>query len=205
MKRWIIIILAFITYLLLLLVPYVPLPMAFPDVLYQHFCYIYKALATILPFIFLGGLVISGIIIVFFKKVQFISTRLLLYLFVLIVISIITNKLFLPNLIDFSKGYAVKRAELLFNPLENYKKAHGNYPLLMSDLVPDFIDKIPATKIISVPSLSYSKGQEGYSIIMVQRINGWDVDIILYNSAGDYDTTQKLKRFGNWYYYRVER
>ncbi|MDD3876839.1 MAG: hypothetical protein PHT69_09470 [Bacteroidales bacterium] len=205
MKKWIFLLILSLIYLLILIAPFVPLPMAFSDKLYIFFISGYKIITISIPFIILGGLIISSIIIVFFKKNRRNGIRILFYLFFMFILSVITNQFFIPRLVDFSRGYAIRRAELLIKPLEKYKNDNGTYPNFVSELVPNYIDKLPFTKIISVPHISYKKAHNSYNLMMGQRINGWDVEIILYNSNDEYDSTLKLKRHGNWRYYIVEQ
>jgi len=154
-----------------------------------------------LPFIFLFGVIFVGFIIVFFKKKRNIGLKLLLFLFAVIFICFISSKYVSPVLRDYSKGYVIGKVQPLINALEKYKLKNNSYPESLNFLVPLYIDKIPTTRVLTIKNIEYRRGEDDFTLLFIQYINGWDIDIVLYNSNSQYDEELDLRKFGNWRYY----
>ena len=87
---------------------------------------------------------IAGVVIVikFFKSEKLTRQQLLkggIYAFMIIMI-ITAN--------GINNRIAKSRAEMLITYCEKYKQKHGAYPTELTDLVPEFLDKIPPPKYL---------------------------------------------------------
>jgi len=64
---------------------------------------------------------------------------------------------------------AMNRAGMIITACENYKNMHGAYPAKLSDLVPEFLNKVPAAKYtLIVSDFRYSAGEDGHDLMFVQ-------------------------------------
>jgi len=107
-----------------------------------------------------------------------------------------------PLLRDYSKGYVIERIEPVIKALDKYKKDNDAYPESLQLLSPHYIEKIPSTRVLTIKDVEYKRDNENYTLLFMQYINGWDVDIVMYNSNNKYDDdNSNLKKFGNWRYY----
>lgn len=206
LRNWLYFFLFILLGLFISIIPNIPLPFPFPVRLSNLFISLYARFSTWLPFIFLIGLIISGLTIVFFKKARRRGVKLLFFLFILIAITYICTTFLSPSLQDYSKGYAIKNVTPLLDVLEKFKKENNDYPDALTLLVPKYIDKIPSTKVLTIRNVEYKKNSGSYTMLMLQYTNGWDVDVILYNPDNLYDIPEsQLKTFGNWRYYHINK
>jgi len=64
---------------------------------------------------------------------------------------------------------AMKRAGMIITACENYKGEHGAYPSKLSDLVPEFLNKIPAAKYTLIRSdFRYSAREDKHDLMFVR-------------------------------------
>jgi len=154
-----------------------------------------------MPFIFLIGIVLCALITVFLKKYQSKGVKLLFILFTIVFVCFLSSKFISPTLRDYSKGYVINKLEPVIKALEKYKKDYHTYPESLQLLLPLYIDKIPSARVLTIKNVEYRRGNEDYTLLFMQYINGWDVDIVMYNSNKDYDKSINLRKFAEWYYY----
>jgi len=201
MKSWLYILFLILFVILVSIIPNIPLPFSFPLRINNMYISILNRITNWLPFIFLFGVIFVGFIIVFFKKKRNIGLKLLLFLFAVIFICFISSKYVSPVLRDYSKGYVIGKVQPLINALEKYKLKNNSYPESLNFLVPLYIDKIPTTRVLTIKNIEYRRGEDDFTLLFIQYINGWDIDIVLYNSNSQYDEELDLRKFGNWRYY----
>jgi len=204
MKKKLVWLIFIIIFLVISIIPNIPIPLPLPDVITYYFIQVFRAVIIVLPFVFLAGIIISAFIIVFFKKYKKTGLKLLLSMFLLVVLCLIHSYIIAPKMRDYSKGYVIKRAEPVIKAIEAYKDAYGQYPRDLYRLVPGFIDYIPASKVITIKKFTYSKTEEAYNLYFTQQINGWNYDVIYYNPLGQYEEGNNLRRYGKWRYYTVD-
>lgn len=202
MKNWIYTISAIVFVFLISVLPNIPLPISIPVRVSNTIISLYNSFIEWLPFLFILGLFVSGFIIAFVKKHRARGIRALLRTIFIIVLFYLSNSLLSPILRDYSKGYAINRLNVLIRTLEDYRTKNGAYPESIHLLVPDYIKEIPKPRIISVSNVDYRKGNEDYTLLLMQHINGWDADIMIFNSRGDYsEIPHELRIYGTWRYY----
>ncbi len=184
------------------IVPNVPMPFSFPVRFSNSFLSVYNRITIYIPFLFLLGLFVSAIITVFFKKKRKTGIKLLFLMFIFIGITFLSSKYISPILIDYSKGYNIKKLNPLIDALEKFKTDNNVYPELIHLLVPKYIDAIPKPSALTIRNVEYKRNGESYTLLFMQYLDGWDADVVLYNSNNVYDETYyKLKTYGNWRYY----
>jgi len=187
---------------LIFVIPNIPLPFSFPLRINNLFISVYNRFTIWMPFIFLSGLILSCFITVFFKKYRYKGAKFLLFLFALMFICFLSTNYISPLLRDYSKGYVIERIEPVIKALDKYKKDNDAYPESLQLLSPHYIEKIPSTRVLTIKDVEYKRDNENYTLLFMQYINGWDVDIVMYNSNNKYDDdNSNLKKFGNWRYY----
>lgn len=55
---------------------------------------------------------------------------------------------------SMNQELAMKRAKMVIAACEDYKNKHGAYPAQLTDLVPEFLQEVPATKIVIPTGIS---------------------------------------------------
>jgi len=202
MKKIFFWIVAFFLLFALTIMPYIPFPIPFSEGLTNYFILIYKIGSIFIPILFLLGIVVSALIIIFNKKRKRLGLRILIILSFAIVLCLINNFFIAPKMQDYSKGHMIRRAEAIQSSLEKFKAAKGVYPDNIYWLVPNFIDFIPSNKVITIRKFTYQKGDnDDYFLFFTQQVNGWDYEVVIYNSKGNYDDFSDLRKYGEWRYY----
>ena len=202
MKSWLYFLFFLLFVAMVSIVPNIPLPFSFPVRVNNLYLSIFNRFITWLPFIFLFGIISVSFIIVFFRKNRNTGLKFLLLLLAIIFVCFFSSKYIFPVLRDYSKGYIIERVQPLIKALEKYKKNNNSYPESVNFLVPLYIDKIPSTRVLTIKNIEYRRGENDFTLLFMQYINGWDVDIMMYNSKSDYDEKNlDLKKFGDWRYY----
>jgi len=177
------------------------MPFSYPVKFSNLFLSVYNRITIFIPFIFLFGLIISAIITVFFKKIRKKGIKLLFFLFIFIAITFISSKYVSPLLIDYSKGYNIRKINPLIDALEQYKTDNNIYPETIHQLVPKYLKQIPKPSVLTIRNIEYKRNGDFYTLLFVQYLDGWDSDVVIYNSNGIYESNYELKTYGNWRYY----
>lgn len=195
---WIVIILFFG---LISIIPYIPLPVQLSPKFTQYFIYIYRALVMVIPFLFIVGLLLSAIIILFVRKRKIQGIKLLFFMIAMVVLCLINSYLLTPKMRDYGKAYTINKATPIVEALTEFKYQTGDFPNDLKLLVPKHLQKIPSSKIPTIRAFKYVKNnQNDYCLYFIQQINDWDVEIVFFKASSNYSDIENLRRFGDWRY-----
>lgn len=83
-----------------------------------------------------------------------------------------------PSLLSLVRPMTTQRASIAVLALERYRRARGEIPESLSDLVPDYLDAVPTDPVNDFPLrfITHARGYTVYGVGMDQRDNVGDVE-----------------------------
>lgn len=92
------------------------------------------------------------------------------------------------------------RGNDIVKAIEAYVTTNKQPPSALSDLVPNYIQKIPATGLCSYPEFEYKRDKEGYELRVFTPRLGINFDELLYAPNGPGDITDPVTKLDKWIY-----
>lgn len=111
---------------------------------------------------------------------------------------------------NFSRKIAIDHATPVIEAIEGYYQVHKKYPDQLSELVPGFLSKIPATGIMGISTYEYERRENSFAIIFSQNvILGFNKEIVSYDPRYHYSSDDEANQVfpaGNdkWQYYILD-
>lgn len=94
---------------------------------------------------------------------------------------------------DFSRSFAINRADVLIKAIEQFKERNGDYPDALIELTPDFFSDIPTPLVMGIADYAYKKVGDSYSISFSQNVlMSFNFEVVTY------DPTDNHKSEGEW-------
>lgn len=103
---------------------------------------------------------------------------------------------------DFSRGFAITRADQLIEELEKHKELNGQYP---DSLAIAGIEK-PSTGIIGINDFHYQGGSDNYELTFHQNVlMSFNFEIVTYDQTDNHSAKGEMKKlhetgFEHWRY-----
>ncbi len=103
---------------------------------------------------------------------------------------------------------SVARLEVLPPALERFHREKGSYPAQLNELVPNYLPKIPETRMAAYPQLRYRRGDQKNRLpryeLQVSTSAGFiNFDALYYRPDANYEFLHragKIERIGAWAY-----
>ncbi|NTS39331.1 hypothetical protein HRG84_00310 [Flavisolibacter sp. BT320] len=108
---------------------------------------------------------------------------------------------------DFSRNFAIARADKIITAVEQYKQDNNKYPNSLHDLIPNYLNTFPEPWVMGIPGYNYERKANNYRLGFSQNVLiGFNFEVVEYNPSNDQQVEGELKeRYDtgrkHWKYY----
>lgn len=108
---------------------------------------------------------------------------------------------------NFSRDFAINRTEQLIQSIEKFKANKGQYPNSLTDLIPQYINKIPSPFIMGIDKYHYQKHGDKFTVSFQQNvILNFNFEVVTFDPTDNHKADGKLVELyetgkSHWKYY----
>ena len=125
-------------------------------------------------------------------------------------IGLLNMYVFKPILGRTAINTSIRHAMPLINSIDAYQQDNLAYPDSLSDLIPNYLLKIPETGIIGIYDYQYKRIEDSYEVCFYQNdIMSFNYNVVIYNPIGTHKGRGEIPvlkdtKYKNWKYFWLD-